>query len=177
MKIDKIGFGGGCHWCTEAVFQALRGVIKVEQGWISAEGAEDFHEAVILYFNPGFISLKELIEVHLYTHNSTSNHSLRNKYRSAIYAFNTLQQKDSANILRLLQKDFEGQLVTHVYGFKEFRMSPESFQNYYLKNPEKPFCKTYIDPKLQMLLRRFPKNIKESPLIPIKFEVEQKIKK
>ena len=177
MRIDKIGFGGGCHWCTEAVFQSLMGVIKVEQGWISAEGAEDFHEAVILHFNPGFISLKELIEVHLYTHNSTSNHSMRTKYRSAVYTFNKLQQKDSANILGLLQKDFEDRLIIRVYGYKEFRMSPESSQNYYLKNPEKPFCKTYIDPKLQMLLRRFSKNVIESPLFPIKTEEEQKGKK
>ena len=177
MKIDKIGFGGGCHWCTEAVFQSLNGVVKVEQGWISAKGAEDFHEAVILHFNPSFISLKELIEVHLYTHNSTSNHSMRNKYRSAVYTFNKLQYQDAANILRLLQKDFEDQLITHVYGFKEFKMSPESFQNYYLKNPEKPFCKTYIDPKLKMLLRRFPKNAIEPTLTPIQIGEEQKIKK
>jgi len=159
MRIDKIGLGGGCHWCSEAVFQALRGVIKVEQGWISAEGAEYFHEAVILHFNPGIISLKELIEVHLYTHNSTSNHSMRTKYRSAVYTFNKLQQKDTANILRLLEKDFKKQLITRVYGFKEFRISPEPFLNYYQKNPEKPFCKSYIDPKLKMILRKFPKNV------------------
>lgn len=177
MKIDKIGFGGGCHWCTEAVFQSLRGVIKVEQGWVSAEGAEDFHEAVILHFNQGFISLKELIEVHLYTHNSTSNHSKRTKYRSAVYTFTEVQQKDSDNILRLLQKDFKDKLITEVYRFKEFKMSPESFQNYYLKNPDRPFCKTYIDPKLQMLLRRFPMIVKESPPMPIEFEEERKIKK
>jgi peptide-methionine (S)-S-oxide reductase len=168
MKIDKIGFGGGCHWCTEAVFQSINGVIKVEQGWISADEAADFHEAVIVHYNSEVISLEKLIEVHLYTHNSTSNHSMRNKYRSAIYAFNKLQQKDSANILRLLQKDFNGEIVTEVYEFKEFKISPESFQNYYLKNPNKPFCKTYIDPKLQTLLRRFPKKVKEPTLFSIK---------
>jgi peptide-methionine (S)-S-oxide reductase len=102
---------------------------------------------------------------------------MRTKYRSAVYTFNKLQQKDSANILGLLQKDFEDRLIIRVYGYKEFRMSPESSQNYYLKNPEKPFCKTYIDPKLQMLLRRFPKNVIESPLFPIKTEEEQKGKK
>ena len=177
MKIDKIGFGGGCHWCTEAVFQSINGVVQVDQGWISAVEAEDFHEAILLHFDPNKISLKELIEVHLYTHNSTSNHSMRTKYRSAVYTLNNLQQKDSTNILRLLQKGFEDQLITRVYGFKEFRMSPDSFQDYYLKNPNKPFCKTYIDPKLQMLLRRFPKNAIESPLGPIKTGEEQEIKK
>lgn len=177
MKIEKIGFGGGCHWCTEAVYQSLRGAKKVEQGWISASEAEEFSEAILLYFDPDVISLKDLIEVHLYTHNSTSNHSMRTKYRSAVYTFNKLQQKDSANILRLLQKDFEDKLITRIYGIKEFKISPEPFQNYYLKNPDKPFCKTYIDPKLQMLLRRFPKNVIESPLLLIKTEEEQKSKK
>jgi peptide-methionine (S)-S-oxide reductase len=52
MKIEKIGLGGGCHWCTEAVFQALKGVEKVEQGWISAVDAEEYSEAVVLHFDP-----------------------------------------------------------------------------------------------------------------------------
>jgi len=177
MKIDKIGFGGGCHWCTEAVFQSINGVVQVDQGWISASGAVEFSEAVILHFNPLIITLKDLIEIHLYTHNSTSNHSMRSKYRSAVYAFSTKQHQESGQILRLLQKEFDDNLITKVYGFQDFKLSPEPYQNYYLKNPEKPFCKTFIDPKLQMLLRRFPKNVIESPLGPIKTEEEQEIKK
>ena len=177
MKIEKIGLGGGCHWCTEAVFQALKGVEKVEQGWISAVDAEQYSEAVILHFDPKIISLKDLIEIHLFTHNSTSNHSLRTKYRSAVYAFNRGQQAEADSILCFLQKNFKDKLITEVYGFKEFKISAEPYQNYYLKNPEKPFCKTYIDPKLQMLLRRFPKNVVRTPLIPGKPAKEQKIKK
>ena len=164
MRIEKIGFGGGCHWCTEAIFQCLHGVIKVQQGWISAVEAEEFHEAVVVHFNSDIISLEKLIEVHLYTHNCTANHSMRDKYRSAVYTYNKMQHRDSANILKQLQKNFDNKLVTRVFGFKEFKMSPEPYQNYYLQNPDKPFCKTYIHPKLQMLLRRFPKNVKESPL-------------
>jgi peptide-methionine (S)-S-oxide reductase len=177
MKIDKIGLGGGCHWCTEAVFQALRGVQRVEQGWITAVGAEDFHEAVILYFDPEIISSKELIEVHIYTHKSTANHSMRAKYRSAVYVFTMAQYTEAKRILGLLQKDFKDKLITGVYGFKEFKISAEPYQNYYLKDPGKPFCKTYITPKLQMLLRRFPKNVLRPSLIPGKTAEEQKIKK
>jgi len=177
MKTDKVGLGGGCHWCTEAVFQALKGVIKVKQGWISASEAKEFSEAIFLHFDLEKISLKELIEVHLYTHKSTSDHSMRKKYRSAVYTFSEAQQKEVDQILRHLQKDFQDTLITGVYSYKEFKMSPESFQNYYQKNPNKPFCKTYIDPKLQMLLRKFPKNVIESPPMAIKFGEEQKIKK
>ncbi len=177
MKIDKIGLGGGCHWCTEAVFQNLKGVVNVEQGWISASDAVEFSEAVLLQFNPERISIKDLIEVHLHTHKSTSNHSMRSKYRSAVYVFSSKQQLESEQILKLLQKEFDDKLITKVYGFEEFKMSPESYQNYYQKNPEKPFCKTYIDPKLQLLLRKFPKNVMETSLIPKKTREELKIKK
>ncbi len=168
MKTDKVGLGGGCHWCTEAVFQALKGVIKVEQGWISASEAEEFSEAIFLHFDPEEISLKELIEVHLLTHKSTSDHSMRKKYRSAVYTFTEAQKMETDKILRHLQKDFKDKLITRAYEFKEFKISQEPFQNYYIKNPEKPFCKRYIDPKLQMLLRKFPKNVIEPPLIPDK---------
>lgn len=164
MKIDRIGLGGGCHWCTEAVFQSLKGVVRVEQGWISASGAVEFSEAVLIHFNPEKISIKDLIEVHLHTHKSTSSHYMRSKYRSAVYTFSLKQLRESKQILKLLQKEFDDKLITQVYRFKEFKLSPESYQNYYYKNPEKPFCKTYINPKLHLLLTRFPKNVIETTL-------------
>ena len=140
MKIDRIGLGGGCHWCTEAVFQSLKGVVRVEQGWISASGVVEFSEAILVYFKPEKISIKDLIEIHLRTHKSTSSHSMRSKYRSAVYVFNSKQLLESEQILRLLQKEFEENIITKVYGFEEFKMSPEPYQNYYKKNPEKPSC-------------------------------------
>ncbi len=92
-NLEKIGFGGGCHWCTEAVFQSLKGVEKVEQGWIASEGeASTLSEAVIVHFDTSQISLVLLIEIHLLTHESTSEHSMRKKYRSAIYYFDVEQQ-------------------------------------------------------------------------------------
>ena len=155
MKLQKIGFGGSCHWCTEAVFQSLKGVEKVEQGWISAEETGAFHEAVIVHFNEQVIPLEILIEVHLRTHNSASEHSMRNRYRSAVYTFSNEQRIGADQILADLQANFSEPLVTKTYGFKEFRTSEAKFQNYYLKNPDKPFCKSYIDPKLKLLFDRF----------------------
>ena len=84
--MHKIGFGGGCHWCTEAVFQFLKGVTKVDQGWISSkEPNAYFSEAILLEYNPQLISLETLVSIHLHTHSSTANHSMRVKYRSAVY--------------------------------------------------------------------------------------------
>ena len=155
MSSSKIGFGGSCHWCTEAVFQSLKGVHKVEQGWISAKKAKEFHEAVIVHFDDKVIPLKILVEVHLRTHNSTSDHSMRRKYRSAVYTFSQEQKELADQILDELQEDFSEPLITKTWNFDNFRTSEASFQNYYLKNPDKPFCKSYIDPKLKLLLDHF----------------------
>ena len=153
--VNKIGFGGGCHWCTEAVFQALKGVLKVEQGWIASEGKnERFSEAVIVHFNAD-VSLETLIDVHLRTHKSTSNHSMRKKYRSAVYTFTEKQFTKSTLIIADFQNEFEAEIITKVYPFKAFKPSPSQFQNYYLQNPSKPFCKKYIVPKLNLIKTNF----------------------
>ena len=152
----KIALGGGCHWCTEAVFQALRGVSMVEQGFVASTDKNDsFSEAVIIHFNTEVIALQTLIEIHLQTHNSTSAHSMRNKYRSAIYYFSVAQKTEAEKILNNLQLDFENKLITKVYAFSAFKASRKAIQNYYNNNPEKPFCKRFINPKLKFLIEKY----------------------
>ncbi|WP_299396587.1 peptide-methionine (S)-S-oxide reductase [uncultured Gelidibacter sp.] len=156
MILDKIGFGGGCHWCTEAVFQALKGVEKVEQGYIASTGENsNLSEAVIVHFNRKCINLITLIEIHLLTHNSTSNHSMRKKYRSAVYTFNEEQHHVVAAMLQDFQYQFNNQVITQTLPFHDFEPSREEITNYYIKNPEAPFCETYINPKLKLLLQQF----------------------
>jgi peptide-methionine (S)-S-oxide reductase len=158
--LTKIGFGGGCHWCTEAVFQSLIGVEKVDQGWVNSyEGNETFSEAVIVTFNSEVISLETLIEIHLHTHKSTVTHSFREKYRSAIYAFSEIQLEQSNLILDKLQLTFSENVITKVYPFNSFKTSREEIQDYYLKNPRKPFCEKYINPKLKVLLDKFTNSV------------------
>ena len=156
----KIALGGGCHWCTEAVFQALKGVAKVEQGYVaSVEENTSFSEAVIIHFNEAVIGLSVLIEIHLHTHKSTSNHSMRDKYRSAIYYFSEVQKKKATDILNGFKNTFEEEIITEVLPFSEFKASREAIQNYYKKNPEKPFCKQFINPKLKLLVNKFSKHL------------------
>jgi peptide-methionine (S)-S-oxide reductase len=155
-KKSKIGFGGGCHWCTEAFFQALIGVEKVEQGWIASQKEQEtFSEAVIVYFDESVISLETLIEVHLTTHNSASNHSMREKYRSAVYSFNKEQLNKSKIIIQVFQNKFKDKIITKVYPFLKFKPSRQEIQNYHKKNPSSPFCQRYIDPKLKLMERQF----------------------
>jgi len=156
----RIGFGGGCHWCTEAVFQALRGVTCVEQGFIRSEPPFDgWSEAVIVTFEPTLIGLATLTEVHLRTHASTSAHSMRGKYRSAVYAFDSAQMRLAHGLIEGFQPEFGGALVTQVLPFVAFKPSDARFHDYYASDPGRPFCQAYIDPKLAVLRRDFAAHI------------------
>lgn len=156
MHIRKIGFGGGCHWCTEAVFQSLRGVTKVEQGFIKSHAPRDsYSEAALITFDSSVIPLDVLIDVHLRTHASTSPHKMRGKYRSAVYVFSQETAAETSAILEELQSCFTDKIVTMVLPFDGFKPSLEQFQNYYQTNTERPFCKTYIDPKLAKIRCQF----------------------
>ncbi|MEG8042407.1 peptide-methionine (S)-S-oxide reductase [Sphingomonas sp. LR59] len=74
--MQKIGFGGGCHWCTEGVFQALLGVVEVEQGFIQSDAPWDaWSEGVLVHFDPAIIDLGTLAEVHLRTHSANGTYS------------------------------------------------------------------------------------------------------
>lgn len=152
----KVGLGGGCHWCTEAVFQSLRGVTDVAQGFIAPNAQLNaFSEAVVVCFDEQIITLEHLIFIHLHTHKSTKNHSMRAKYRSAIYVFDASTQERATQALIKAQSDFKEKLITKVVPFGRFKYSDERFHNYYRANPNKPFCESYISPKLAMLKRKF----------------------
>ena len=163
--INKIGFGGSCHWCTEAIFQSLKGVIEVQQGWIASEGdASGFSEGVVVHFNTEIISLNTLIAIHLHTHSCTSAHHLRSKYRSAIYFFNEDQIKPAVDAVSVLQNDFENEIITEVIPFVAFRLNTEEYLNYYYSNPQKPFCENIVSAKLKLLLKHFSENVDQAKL-------------
>ncbi len=165
VRETKIAFGGGCHWCTEAVFQSLNGVYKVSQGFISSNNKNNtFSEAVIIHFNAEEISLEVLIEIHLHTHKSTSQHSMREKYRSAIYVFSKKQKKEVQLIMNQLQSAFQEKIITQILDFESFKSSDNQFKNYYYSNPEKPFCQTFINPKLKLLFTKFSQQVNTNKL-------------
>jgi peptide-methionine (S)-S-oxide reductase len=161
LKLKKVGFGGGCHWCTEAYFQSLLGVEKVEQGWINSFAPNDaFSEAVIVHYNSAVIPLEILVTVHLHTHSSTKDHSFRQKYRSAVYVFDG-KIEESQSLIAQCQVDFNEPIITQVLLFLNFKLNIEQQQNYYLKNKEGIFCQRYISPKLERLKVDYPSYFKE----------------
>ncbi|MBK0382723.1 peptide-methionine (S)-S-oxide reductase [Pedobacter sp. SD-b] len=159
--IEKIGFGGGCHWCTEAYFLSLKGVEKVDQGWINSVAPNhSFSEAVIVYFDPNIISIKTLISIHLRIHASTKKHGFREKYRSAVYVFDEKVEKVQMLITEN-QIDFSERIITQSLPFCQFRLNTEEQLNYYKKHKEGVFCERYISPKLQMIKKDFTKHYKQ----------------
>lgn len=164
MGVTSIGLGGGCHWCTEAVFVALRGVCRVDQGFIRAKTPDEgWSEAVVAHFDAEAIPIEALIEVHLRTHASTSNHKMRGKYRSAVYVRSDAQRKQAEAVLDGLQSGFDVPLVTRVLDFEGFKPSEVRFQDYHRKNRGGPFCTRYIDPKLDLLRKEYRELLTEGP--------------
>ncbi|TCP67890.1 peptide-methionine (S)-S-oxide reductase [Sphingomonas sp. PP-CE-1G-424] len=154
--MEKIGFGGGCHWCTEGVFQALKGVYQVDQGFIQSEAPWDtWAEGVLVSFDPAAISLATLAEVHLRTHSANGTYSPGGRYRSAIYVVDAEQRETAAQtIARFASQSGKGPrtLVLPLVGF---RPSEARYQNYYRTDPDRPFCRRYIDPKLDYIRHHF----------------------
>ncbi len=152
----QIGFGGGCHWCTEAVFGSIEAVIEVRQGFIRSHSPDDqYSEAVLIDFDERQISIDVLLEIHLRTHASSSAHSMRDKYRSAVYVNDSAMAARCLELLTTLQAQFEKPLVTQVLDMVHFKTSAELYKNYYTSDPERPFCVTYIEPKLALLQREY----------------------
>ncbi len=135
----------------------MKDVVQVEQGFINSKEESALSEAVIVHFDSEAISLKDLIEIHLYTHQSTSDHSMRTKYRSAVYALDSDDFEESTLLLNDFQKDFDNKLITKVHHFDSFKASLEQFHDYYYTDSNKPFCTTYIVPKLSFLLKKYGK--------------------
>lgn len=162
---EKIGLGGGCHWCTEAVFQSLGGVPEVQSGWIASTGMHNNEsEAVLVHFDPEQIPLETLIEIHILTHASTSNHSMRHKYRSAIYTFTEQQTEKARACLHAMSDRHTAPLITMVLPFANFRAVTDPYKNYYYSAPDRPFCVNMIEPKLKKLIATHREHIDERQL-------------
>ena len=158
----QLGFGGGCHWCTEAVFDHLVGVSVVQQGWIKSIPPDDgFSEAVLIDYDPKLISEEVLVHIHLLTHASTSNHRMRKKYRSAIYFVQAEDQEGLEGILSKAKEEDSKNYVTKILPMLEFQSNSEEFLHYYKTRPEAPFCETHIHPKLRKLMNNFGKHVKK----------------
>ncbi|TXC70464.1 peptide methionine sulfoxide reductase [Sphingomonas ginsenosidivorax] len=154
--MERIGFGGGCHWCTEGVFQSLKGVARVDQGFIQSEAPSDsWAEGVIVDFDPAIISLAILAEVHLRTHSAKGGYSPAGRYRSAIYVLDAAQRPEAAEAIDRFAQTTGEPARTLVLPLLGFEPSEDRYRNYYRTDPDRPFCRRYIDPKLDFIRQHF----------------------
>jgi peptide-methionine (S)-S-oxide reductase len=165
-------FGGGCFWCTEAVFDELRGVISVMPGYAGGRtknptyeevcGGETGHaEAIRIEFDPSQISFKDLLTVFFATHDPTTPNRQGNdvgtQYRSTILYADDEQKRQAEALVKELNesKTFGKPVVTTLEKLGEFYDAEDYHQKYFAKNPYQPYCQFTIPPKLQKLHKRF----------------------
>lgn len=177
MNIQKITFGNGCFWCTEAIFQTLKGVKSVTSGYMGGRtpnptymevcnGDTGYAEVIHLEYDADEISFDELLLVFFKTHNPTTlnrqGNDIGTQYRSAIFYYTDEQkQKAEAMIKRLTdEKVFDNPIVTEITPASEFYKAEDYHQNYYNDNPNKSYCAFVIQPKLNKFAKEFIDKIK-----------------
>lgn len=169
-SIRKATFGGGCFWCTEAIFQQLNGVIAVESGYSGGRGANPTYrevssgltghaEVINITYDKQIISYENLLRVHLSSHNPTTINKQGadrgTQYRSIVLFRNEEEQKVAVQVMQDMQPLFEDIIVTELTAFEAFYKAEPYHQNYYQSNPDKPYCQRIIEPKLQKIRKSF----------------------
>ncbi|OGE80274.1 MAG: peptide-methionine (S)-S-oxide reductase [Candidatus Doudnabacteria bacterium RIFCSPHIGHO2_01_FULL_45_18] len=165
-------FGGGCFWCTEAIFSRLRGVESVESGYTGGSLAKPTYEQVSMgntghvesikiEFDPSAVKYSDLLNVFFATHDPTTlnrqGNDVGEQYRSAIF-YTTPQQKKTAEefIQKLADEEtFDDPIVTAVSPLDKFWPAESYHQRYYEQNANKPYCQVVINPKLAKLRQKF----------------------
>ena len=165
-------FGGGCFWCTEAVFDELRGVESVMPGYAGGStknptyeevcGGRTGHAEVIkIDFDPGEIAFKDLLAVFFATHDPTTlnrqGNDVGTQYRSAIFYADEEQKREAEAFIKELNdsKAFGQPVVTTLEPLGEFYEAEDYHQKYYANNPYQPYCQYMIPPKLNKLHKQF----------------------
>ncbi|MBS0000204.1 MAG: bifunctional methionine sulfoxide reductase B/A protein [Cyclobacteriaceae bacterium] len=172
----KATFGGGCFWCTEAIFQQLEGVLKVESGYSGGKvvnptyrevcsGLTGHAEVVQVIFDPSKISYEDLVRIHLATHDPTlmnrQGGDVGTQYRSIILTHSPEQERSANDIIREMQPSFERNIVTEVKPLDVFYRAEQHHQNYFLNNPDGGYCTAVISPKLEKFRKLFHEKLKK----------------
>jgi peptide-methionine (S)-S-oxide reductase len=177
MNTQKITFGNGCFWCTEAIFQSLKGVLSVTSGYMGGHvdnptykqvctGTTGHAEVIALEYDADVLSLDELLLVFFKTHNPTTlnrqGNDVGTQYRSAIF-YTTDEQKAAAEAMIKTLTDervFDSPIVTEITPAGKFYKAEAYHQNYFNDNPGQSYCAFVIQPKLNKFAKEFTDKIK-----------------
>jgi len=165
-------FGGGCFWCTEAVFRELRGVDKVESGYAGGAVERPSYEAVCsgrtghaavvqVTYDPEVVSYRDLLEVFFATHDPTTENrqgaDVGTQYRSIVLYHDEEQRRTAEETIAELAREgaFEDAIVTKVEPLGAFWPAEGYHQDYYARNGRQPYCQIVIAPKLAKFRQKF----------------------
>lgn len=177
-KLETALFGGGCFWCTEAVFLALEGVTRVESGYCGGNrpnpsyeqicsGATGHAEVVRIEFDPERIGFSELLEVFFATHDPTTlnrqGNDVGSQYRSVIFCQSEQQRQAALEVVRGLEaaRVFAAPIVTEIAAAAPYWPAEPYHQNYFARNPQQPYCAALIPPKLAKLRQYFSERLRQ----------------
>jgi peptide-methionine (S)-S-oxide reductase len=177
MNIQKATFGNGCFWCTEAIFQTLKGVTQVTSGYTGGKIANPTYmeicngdtghaEAIEITFDADIISYDELLLIFFKTHNPTTlnrqGNDVGTQYRSAIFYHSDEQKQQAEAMIKRLTDEqvYDKPIVTEIVPAAVFYNAEEYHQNYYNDNTLKPYCMVVIQPKLTKFAKEFTEKIK-----------------
>ena len=171
--MTNITLGGGCFWCTEAVFLPLRGVRSVVSGYAGGDeinwpnpnyemictGRSGYAEVIQISFDEAVISLDTVLDVFFATHDPTTLNrqgaDRGTQYRSVIFTENTAQHEAAAAAIARLQPYFDAPIVTEVSPLPTFYRAEDYHQNYYAQHPSQGYCMAVINPKLAKLRSKY----------------------
>lgn len=167
--------GGGCFWCTEAVYSDLKGVEKVESGYSGGNvpnpsyedvctGDTGHAEVVQLTFDPKVISYKDILEIFFSIHDPTTLNrqgaDTGTQYRSVILYHDENQKKIAEGVIEESRKNFSQPIVTQLVPFKAFYKAEDYHQEYFLNNPNQPYCRAVVGPKVAKFRKHYPDKLK-----------------
>ncbi len=169
--------GSGCFWCTQAIFQNVKGVTKVESGYSGGTVPNPSYEAVVtgktghaevvqITYDPIIISFEELLEIFFKTHDPTTLNrqgaDIGTQYRSVIFYLDDEQKEIAEKVKKVFDtlKIWDNPIVTEISQFKKFYVAEDYHQNYYDNNPTQPYCNFVITQKLEKFKKEFREKLK-----------------
>lgn len=178
QKLATATFGSGCFWCSEAVFQRLKGVKSAVSGYTGgttenpsyedvSTGRTGHAEVIQVTFDPAQISFDDLLKVFWQTHDPTTlnqqGHDVGTQYRSAVFYHTDEQRKVAEQYKQQLDasKAFARPIVTEITPFKKFFPAEKYHQNYFNLNPQQSYCQFVIRPKVEKFNKEFKAMLKD----------------
>lgn len=177
-ELETATLAAGCFWCVEAVFDDLNGVEDVVSGYSGGntvnptyrqvcDGNTGHAEVAEIRFDPSVISFKDILRVFFSVHDPTTlnrqGNDVGTQYRSAVFYHNEDQKRDAEEVIKEVTDEgvYDRPIVTEVVPFEKFWPAEDYHQEYFLNNPNQPYCTAVVAPKVKKFRQKFADRLKK----------------